>query len=79
MEGRRERDLRVLDRGRRDGDVGACGLVRKRSSWNRNDTMVRSFRFSGSRFPVQVEGMVVGSADVGDGVGGVGPVVGTSW
>ena len=24
-------------------------------------------------------GMVVGSADVGDGVGGVGPVVGTSW
>ena len=25
VEGRRERDLRVLDRGRRDGDVGACG------------------------------------------------------
>ena len=75
VDGRRERDLRVLDRGRRDGEVGGCGIAT-----GGVETVLRSGASGSIGLAFGAGGSIgVGGVGVGDGVGRVGPVVGKFW
>ena len=64
--------------------VGVMAMLEHVEREGRGPAGTETVRWSGASGSVGLAfgaggGMVVGSADVGDGVGGVGPVVGTSW
>ena len=64
-----------MDRGRRGGDVGGCGM-----GAGGVETILRSGASGSIGLAFGAGGSIgVGGVGVGDGVGCVGPVVGKSW